>query len=245
MRRKTIWLCVMIGILFVSLATLFAQDTTSDTIYGLVTVDTADIRVGPDFAYAVIGELPRDASVTILGRAGDFFERWDGRQWVKIDYGNNAAWVYARLLRTSIAFNSIPPTGRLLPRDANGRVPDGFDLNSDVCSQWHGTFTLSGDFMSGGNKLTVTYPTLQGANVYSVIVIAPNGDRRAFDSTDGTSIIDIGFLPQEGGTYTWRVAPYWTDSDYRYNWQQVCLLQTGGTFQKPDTTPPTSTPYPR
>jgi len=245
MRRRFFWFVLILGILLVSLVTLFAQDTTSDTIYGLVTVDTADVRVGPDFAYAVVGQLPRDASIVILGRAGDFFERWDGRQWVKIDYGNSPAWVYARLLRTSIAFNSIPPTGRLLPRDANGRVPDGFDLNSDVCSQWHGDFTLSGDFMSGGNKLTVTYPTLQGANVYSVIVIAPNGDRRAFDSTDGTSIIDIGFLPQQGGTYTWRVAPYWTNSNYRYNWQQVCLLQTGGTFQKPDTTPPTSTPYPR
>jgi len=97
----------------------------------------------------------------------------------------------------------------------------------------------------GDNKLIVTYPTLQGANVYSVIVIAPNGDRRAFDSTTGRSFIDIGFLPQQGGTYTWRVAPYWTNSDYRYNWQQVCLLQTGGTFEKPDTTPPTRTPYPR
>jgi hypothetical protein len=44
-------------------------------------------------------------------------------------------------------------------------------------------------------------------------------------------------LPYEAGTYTWRVAPYWTQSDYRYNWQQVCLLQTGGTFEKQDTDP--------
>jgi len=245
MRRRLFWIFLITSVLFVSLVALFAQDNTTDTIYGLVTVDTADVRVGPDFAYAVIGQLPRDASVVVLGRAGDFFARWDGRQWLKIDYGNSPAWVYARLLRTSIAFNSIPPTGRLLPRDANGRVPDGFDLTSDLCSQWHGDFTLSGDFMSGGNTLTVTYPTLQGANVYSVIVISPTGVRRAFDSTTETSIIDIGFLPQEGGTYTWRVAPYWTNSSYRYNWQQVCLLQTGGTFQKPDTTPPTQTPYPR
>lgn len=243
MRRRIFWIIFITGILFVSLVALFAQDTTSDAIFGLVTVDTADVRVGPDFAYAVIGQLPRDASVTILGRAGDFFARWDGRQWLKIDYGNTPAWVYARLLRTSIAFNSIPPKGRLLPRDANGRVPDGFDLNSDVCSQWQGEFTLTGNLMAGENKVVVTYPTLQGANVYSVIVIAPNGDRRAFDSTTGRSFIDIGFLPQIGGTYTWRVAPYWTNSSYRYNWQQVCLLQTGGTFEKPDTTPPTPTPY--
>ena len=179
MRRRLFWIFLITSVLFVSLVALFAQDNTTDTIYGLVTVDTADVRVGPDFAYAVIGQLPRDASVVVLGRAGDFFARWDGRQWVKIDYGNSPAWIYARLLRTSIAFNSIPPTGRLLPRDANGRVPDGFDLNSDVCSQWHGDFTLSGNYMAGDNKLIVTYPTLQGANVYSVIVIAPNGDRRA------------------------------------------------------------------
>jgi len=245
MRRRLFWIVLITSVLFVSLESLFAQDTTTDARYGLVTVDTADVRAGPDFAYAVIGQLPRDASVVILGRAGDFFERWDGRQWVQIDYGNSPAWVYARLLRTSKAFNSIPPTGRLLPRDANGRVPDEFDLSSDVCSQWQGDFTLSGDFMAGDNKLTATYPTLKGSNVYSVIVIAPNGDRRAFDSTTGTSIIDIGFLPQAGGTYTWRVAPYWTNSSYRYNWQQVCLLRTGGTFQKPDTTPPTPTPRPR
>jgi len=244
MGRKLAWLVLILCILSVSLATLFAQDA-SDSKYGLVTVDTADVRAGPDFAYPVIGQLPRDASVVILGRAGDFFERWDGRQWVQIDYGNSPAWLYARLLRTSKAFNSIPPTGRVLPRDANGRVPDDFDLTTEVCSQWQGDFTRSGDFMSGGNKLTVTYPTLQGSNVYSVIVISPTGVRRAFDSTTGTSIIDIGFLPQEGGTYTWRVAPYWTDSSYRYSWQQVCLLRTGGTFEKPDTTPPTPTPYPR
>jgi hypothetical protein len=239
---------VLLAILVIGVITplvLWAQDTTTDSRFGLVTVDTADVRVGPDFAYPVIGQLPRDASVELLGRAGDFFERWDGRQWVQINYGNSPAWIYARLLRTSKAFNSIPPTGRLLPRDANGRVPEEFDLATEVCSQWQGSYTLSGNFMAGENKLTVTYPTLTGSNVYSVIVISPSGVRRAFDSTTGTSIIDIGFLPQEGGTYTWRVAPYWTDSNYRYNWQQVCLLRTGGTFEKPNTAPPTRTPYPR
>jgi hypothetical protein len=211
--------------------------TEVDTIYGLITVGMADVRAGPDFAYPSIGQLPRDASVVVLGRAGDFFQRWDGRQWIQIDYGNSPGWLYARLVRTSVAFNSIFPTGRILPRDANGRVPDVFDLSTDVCSQWQGTFTLTGDFSAGATELVVTYPELKGANVYSVIVISPSGERRAFDSTTGMSRIILEDLPREGGVYTWRVAPYWTNSSYRYNWQQVCLLKTGGTFNKPDTTP--------
>ncbi|MBZ0287840.1 MAG: hypothetical protein K8I30_09520, partial [Anaerolineae bacterium] len=241
MVRRILWLLLIILLLVVPVVSLMAQELT-DTIYGLVEVDTADVRAGPDFAYPIVGQLPRDASVVVLGRAGDFFQRWDGRQWLQIDFGNSPAWVYARLLRTSVAFNSIFPTGRILPRDANGRVPEEFDLTTEVCSQWQGGFALSGNFMAGENKLEVTYPGLTGANVYSVIVISPSGVRRAFDSTTTRSIIDIGFLPQEGGTYTWRVAPYWTNSSYRYNWQQVCLLRTGGTFEKPDTTPPTPTP---
>jgi hypothetical protein len=237
MRRKQLWLVVgLLAMCLLGSLTLQAQDEVK-TIYGLVTVDTADVRVGPDFAYQAIGQLPRDASVIILGRSGDFFNRWDGRQWLKIDFGIDPGWVYARLLRTSIAFNSIPPVGRLLPRDANGRVPNGFDLSSEVCSQWQGSFTQSGNFMAGDTQMTVTYPALQGANVYSVIVISPDGVRSAFDSTTTTADITLKDLPYDAGTYTWRVAPYWTDSDYRYNWQQVCLLQTGGTFDKPDTKP--------
>lgn len=244
MRHKLFWFCLLILLFLISaVTTLVAQETTG-MMFGLVEVDTADVRAGPDFAYPTIGQLPRDASVVILGRAGDFFARWDGRQWLQIEYGSSTAWMYARLLRTSEPFNSIFPTGRILPRDANGRVPEDFDLSTEVCSQWQGDFNRSGDFMAGENKLTVTYPTLTGSNVYSVIVISPTGVRRAFDSTSGTSIIDIGLLPQEGGTYTWRVAPYWTNSNYRYDWQQVCLLRTGGTFEKPNTAPPTATPRP-
>lgn len=228
------WLSCL-GILFVAALMFAPVAAQSDPIYGLVFVDEAEVRLGPDFAYDAIGRLPRDTSVTIIGRAGDFFQRWDGRQWLQIEYGESPAWVYARLVRTSTAFNSIPPTGRLLPRDNDGRVPEGFDLSSDVCSQWGGDFTRSGDFMGGDNRLTVTYPGLTGANVYSVIVISPSGVRRAFDSTTTSSVIDIGFLPQEAGTYTWRVAPYWTNSNFRREWQQVCLLRTGGTFDKPFT----------
>lgn len=218
-----------------------AQD---EPIFGLVTVEGSQVRVGPDFAYDAIGELPLNASVEILGRAGDFFERWDGRQWLEIRYGNGAGWIYARLLRTSVAFNSIFPTGRILPRDANGRVPDGFDLSSYLCDQWQGSYTLSGNFMGGDTKLVTTYPTLQGASVYSVITIAPSGQRTAFDSETGTAEIVLDLLPWESGTYTWRVAPFWASSSSRFNWQQICLLQTGGTFEKPFTGPPSPTPRP-
>ncbi|MBL8131662.1 MAG: SH3 domain-containing protein [Anaerolineae bacterium] len=221
-----------VGLLVIAVLPASAQ---SDQIFGLVDVDLAEVRSGPDFAYPTIDRLPRNSSVVILGRAGDFVTRWDGRQWLQITYGGGKAWVYARLLRTSMAFNSIPPTGRILPRDRNGRVPDGFDLSYDICDQWGGSFSRVGDFMAGDRELTVTYPTLIGANVYSVIVISPTGVRRAFDSTSGTSKIILDHLPQEEGTYTWRVAPYWTYSNYRFEWQQVCLLQTGGVFDKPYT----------
>lgn len=212
-----------------------AQD--DGVIYGLVAVDAADVRVGPDFAYAVIGQLPRNASVIVLGRAGDFFQRWDGDQWLQIQHGAAPGWVYARLLRTSVAFNSIPPTGRILPRDRNGRVPQVFDLSSYVCDQWGWSFTQSGNFMAGDTEIVVTYSPLRGVNLYSVIVIAPDGFRVAFDSETTTGIIELDKLPWEPGIYTWRVAPYWTDSTSRYRWQQVCLLRTGGTFEKPYTGP--------
>lgn len=206
-------------------------------IVALVTVNRAEVRAGPDFAYPGIDVIDRNTSVTVVGRAGDFFQRWDGRQWLQISYGDGTAWVYARLLRTSVAFNSIPPTGRILPRDGNGRVPEAFNLATEVCSQWNGGYTQSGDFAGDGTEIVVTYPPLQGANVYSVIVIAPSGDRTAFDSTTTTATIELDRLPFEAGTYTWRVAPYWASERARFTWQQVCLLRTGGTFEKPDTNP--------
>lgn len=213
------------------------QERVSETIYGLITVNNAIVRVGPDFAYKEIGILSENASVVVVGRAGDFVSRWDGRQWLQIDYGGGLAWTYARLVRTSVPFNSIPPTGRLLPRDRNGRVPDEFDLSSDLCSQWQGGFSQSGNFMAGDPEMLVTYPTLQGTTIYSVIVISPTGFRTPFDSETGSITIQLDRLPNQGGTYTWRVAPFWTygDFDYRYLWQQICLLQTGGTFEKPET----------
>jgi hypothetical protein len=238
---------LLIGLIFIFVMVLGVQ--AQDTIYGLVTVDNADVRVGPDFAYRILGRLPLNASVVVTGRAGDFVTRWDGRQWLQVEYGGGRAWVYARLLRTSVAFNSIPPVGRLLPRDANGRVPEVFDLSNDLCNQWQGGFSRSGDFMAGDVELSVTYPTIPGANVYSVIVFSPSGHREAFDSTTSVATVLLRRLPFESGTYTWAVAPYWTNEDSRYYWQQVCLLNYGGTFEKPYTGPtptpaPTSTPSP-
>jgi hypothetical protein len=206
--------------------------TGVDTIYGIVTVDASIVRVGPDFAYDGIGSLPLNASVVITGRSGDFVSRWDGRQWFQLEGGG---WIYARLVRTSMPFNSIPPTGRLLPRDRNGRVPEGFDLSSEICSQWQGSFTQSGNFMAGDTEIVVTYPPLQGTTIYSVIVIAPDGFRTAFDSETTTAAIRLDRLPNQPGVYTWRVAPYWTAQESRFYWQQICLLQTGGTFEKPET----------
>jgi hypothetical protein len=227
--RKAIFLFLVV--IFSIIGSISAQEEIN-TIFGLITVDNAIVRVGPDFAYDAIGSLPRNASVIITGRSGDFISRWDGRQWLKLD---NGAWVYARLVRTSTAFNSIPPTGRLLPRDRNGRVPEGFDLSSEVCSQWQGGFTQSGNFIAGDTEMLVTYPTLQGTTIYSVIVISPDGFRTPFDSETGTAIIELNRLPNQAGIYTWRVVPYWTNSTSRYRWQQICLLRTGGTFEKPET----------
>ncbi len=204
-----------------------------EIITGLVEFDGARVYVGPDFAYDIIGQLQKDTSVVVLGRSGDFYYAWTGSQWLQIRYEGQNAWVYARLIRTSIPFNSIPPTGRPLPRNRNGRVPDAFNLSDDVCNTWRGEFSQSGSFMDGDAVITVTYPELPGANIYSVIVIQPSGDRTAFDSTTTTAEILLRRLPRQEGTYTWRVAPYWSNGTERYNWQQICLLQTGGTFTVP------------
>jgi hypothetical protein len=204
-----------------------------EAITGIVAVEGAFVYVGPDFAYRLIGQLPRNGSVTIIGRRGDFYSYWNGSQWLQIQFGGRTAWVYARLIRTSIPFNSIPPTGRPLPRDQNGRVPEVFNLSTDICNTWQGQFTRSGDFLAGDSELTVTYPGMPGANVYSVITISPTGFRTAFDSETTTAVIELDRLPKETGTYTWRVAPYWTNGTERWRWQQLCLLETGGTFERP------------
>jgi hypothetical protein len=150
-----------------------------EAISGIIEFEGVRIYAGPDFAYEVIGELNRNASVTVMGRRGDFFYAWTGEQWLEIAWEGETAWVYARMIRTSIPFNSIRPTGRPLPRNRDGRVPQIFDLSDDVCDSWVGGFTRTGDFMNGDLALVVTFPELPGANVYSVIVISPFGQHTA------------------------------------------------------------------
>ena len=225
-------------LLLLGTQSLLAQDdpeapTVDEVITGLVSVEGATVYVGPDFAYDIIGRLPLNTSVTVLGRRGDFIRRWDGNQWLQIQYGDRSAWVYARLIRTSLPFNSIPPRGIRLPRDNNGRVPDVFDLSDNICNRWVGGFTQAGDFMAGDSEIVVTYPGMPGANIYSVITISPSGFRTAFDSETTTATILLERLPREPGVYTWRIAPYWTNRPERRFWQQVCLLWTGGTFERP------------
>jgi len=226
-RKIIVVLMVMLG------AVVSVHGQADDTIYGLVSVDKADVRVGPDFAYDSIGQLPLNASVVVLGRAGTFYYTWNGLQWVQIQFGDRIAWIYARLLRTSIPFNALPLHGRLLPRDRNGRVPDEFDLSSELCGQWSGAFGQSNGVISPDGELTVSYPGLTGANAYSVLVTSPTGFRTWFDSETTSASITFERLPAESGTYTWEVAPYWSNEVPRYTWQQVCEMQTGGTFEKP------------
>ncbi len=248
MFRKLAFMLLCSVLLLAALVTVTAQPPgdpdaaqPGETISGIIEFDGVRIYAGPDFAYAVIGELQRNASVEVLGRRGDFIYAWTGEQWLEIAWEGETAWVYARMIRTSIPFNSIRPTGRPLPRNRDGRVPETFNLNDDVCDSWTGEFTRTGDFMKGDLALTVTYPELKGANIYSVIVITPYGQRTAHDSTTTTAEILLDDITPGGGTYTWRVAPYWTYSTERRDWQQICLLQTGGTFEVPG---PQATPRP-
>jgi|GEM_PF-522729 hypothetical protein len=202
-----------------------------ETIWGIVEFDGVRVYSGPDFAYDVIGELQQNMSVSVVGRRGDFFYAWTGEQWLEFEFEGETAWVYARMLRTSIPFNSIPPTGRPLPRNLDGRVAAGLDLSEDICNSWTGEFTRTGDFMNGDTSLIVTYPPLPGATVYSVIVISPGGQRTAHDSITTTAEILLDDISPGGGTFTWRVAPYFSYTTNRREWQQMCLLQTGGTFE--------------
>jgi len=197
-----------------------------EAITGIVAFAGSVVYSGPDFAYLIVGELPLNGSVTVIGR--------DSTRWLEIEFEDSSAWVYARLIRTSVPFYLIPPTGRQLPRNGDGRVPEVFDLSDDICDSWVGGFTQSSGVLSPETDIVVTYPELFGASVYSVIVIAPSGFRTAFDSeTTTVTILDREIRSlNEYGEYTWRVAPYWTYRAGRRNWQQLCLLQTGGTFTR-------------
>lgn len=246
--KKVAALIVLIAVILVG-SVAFAQPPgdpdaadPGETITGIVEFAGTRVYVGPDFAYDSLGQLDINSSVVILGRRGDFISSWDGNQWLEIVFGGETGWVYGRLIRTSIPFNSIRPTGRRLPRNRNSRVPDVFNLSDNICDAWVGNYTLTGSFAAGDKELTVTYPALEGANVYSVITISPSGQRTAHDSTTTTAQIKLVDLPREPGEYVWRVAPYWTSAPERYNWQQLCLLQTGGTFIVPGEPEPTRPP---
>jgi hypothetical protein len=211
---------------------------SDDAVYGLVTDYEIDVRVGPDFAYPIVDRLPRDGSVEVLGRAGAYYYGWDGRQWLQVQYGSSVGWVMGRTIRLGRAFNSLPITALILPRDRNGRVPEVFDLSTNICDRWQGAFTFSGNFMTGDQQAVVTFPELVGTYVYSVVTIAPSGLRRSFDTDDTTYTIELGRLNREPGVYQWGVIPYWNDTPNPQRAQQLCLLRIGGTFEKPDTTPP-------
>jgi hypothetical protein len=218
-----------------------AQDSP---IFGLMLENDVDVRIGPDFAYRVVGRLPRDASVVIIGRTGFFFRSFSGQTWLQIQYGDRPAWVLARTVRFGRAFNSIPETALQPPRDRNGRIPEGFDLSSEICSQWVGSFTQSGNFMAGAAELIVNYPVMPGATNYVIRTVSPSGVERSFDSRETTGVIPLNRLPAEAGVYTWAVIPVWNLTADPFRAQQVCLPRTGGTFEKPDTTPVEETPAP-
>lgn len=211
---------LIIGIMLLTLAVASAQD--DGTVYGLITGEHVEVRVGPDFAYDSVGELVRDASVVVVGRGGDFIQIVDG---------DRTLWVYSRYIR--LGSYNIPVTSYALPRNRDGRVPEEFDLSSDVCTQWQGGYGQTGNFAAGDTSITLSYPGLQGATVYGLVVTSPTGFTTSFDSYTTDALIELDRLPAEGGTYTWRVAPYWTNGTRRYNWQSVCPMRTGGTFEKP------------
>jgi hypothetical protein len=82
---------------------------------------------------------------------------------------------------------------------------------------------------------------LQGANLYRVYVFEPDsplnlrdGEWQRFESLTNQIEIPFSRLPKRPGTYTWRVAPYWSNEANTQNAQQICLLQTAGTFEKPE-----------
>ncbi len=224
----------MFACLFV-VAVALAQD---DAAYGLLTDNHVEVRVGPDFAYAVTDSLPIDASVIVIGRAGDYYGGYSGRTWLQIEYGDGySGWVLGRTVRMGRAFNNIDVTAVRLPRDRDYRVPDVFDLSHNICDTWQGSFSQSGNFMAGDTQMTVSYPGMPGAVNYSVLVRAPSGLRRTFDSAETTQVLPLGALNVEPGTFTWSVIPYWNDTTDPYRAQQLCVERLGGSFDKPDTTP--------
>lgn len=232
-------------ILFVAAAlTLVAWSLAQETgggITGIVEFEGATVYVGPDFGYEAVAQLPKNTSVKVIGRRGFFINSWGGDDWLQIEFQGETGWVYARLIRTSILFNDIPVRGIGLPRNRDGRVPDGFDLSDNICEAWQGELVMTGDFMAGDAFVTFRYPELQGARVYTIVLDNEQGKRSTgVDSLTGEAVLyrsDLAYFQQ---TYTWYVAPYWTVDDNRYRWQQLCPVKRGGTFTVPG---PVVTPF--
>jgi hypothetical protein len=231
------WGLLWLGVLSVLLG-LFsfgsgAVQAQSEQTWGLVTTDVADVRAGPDFAYPILMTLPRDTSVEIVGRSGNFFRAWDGRQWVQIRVGAGYGWIFARLLRTSQPFNALRVTGIGLPRDRDGRVPEVFDLSTFICDQWVGEYGRSGDFLAGDQAITVTFPPMNGAVNYSVVFRDSRGFTLTFDTPTPSLTVELARLSRYSGVLTWSVIPYWNDSVRASRAQQLCLARVGGTLTLP------------
>ena len=200
-------------------------------ITGIVATDGLFVYTGPDYAYRFIGQLPVNASVIITGRrtGGYYSERW-----LQIDYSGQEAWIFARYVRTSIPYEDIPETGRPLPRNRNGRVPEEFDLSQNICNFWPNEgFGVVGDYFSGAESITLVAPAMPGANAYSVYVTSPMGFTERFSNTEPSFEIPLHRIATDPGTFTWEVVPFWTYSESRYRWQRLCARRYGGTFERP------------
>jgi len=225
---------VLIGLL--GMVPVAAQDEDTDDIpdapiTGIVYADDLFVYTGPDYAYRFIGQMPKNASVTIIGRreGGRFSERW-----LEIDYNGQRAWIFARYVRISVPYDSIPATGRPAPRDGNGRVPEAFDVSVNICNTWPAEgHAIEGDFMAGDDVATFVIPELPGANGYSVYTIAPDGNVTRFSSETNRVTVELRRLPVEAGTYTWETAPYWTRRPERWAWQRLCPRRFAGQFERP------------